>query len=107
MKKHLTLFILLFTLFISCKSEEQKLYDELINDTEKLYDKIKDKPEYLYSSQKHMDGQYLSILDEQSRILFKAAQIRENSKIDDRPTVSQQKELLDNLDKIQSILNEQ
>lgn len=107
MKKHLTFFILLVTLFISCKSEEQKQYDELINDSEALYEKIKDKPDYLYSSQRHMDGNYLAILDEQSRILYKAAAIRESSKIDDRPTTSQQKELLDNIEKIQSVLNQE
>lgn len=105
MKKQITLFVLLLTLFIACKSEEQKQYDELIDNAEALYEKIKDKPAYLYSSERHMDGNYLAILDEQSRILYKAAAIRENSKIDDRPTTSQQKELIENIEKIQAVLN--
>ena len=59
MKKNLFLFLSIIVLFISCKSDEQKQYDELIESSKTLYEKIKDRPDYLYSSQKYSDSKYL------------------------------------------------
>jgi YD repeat-containing protein len=104
MKKKLFLFLSIIVLFISCKSEEQKQYDELIERSQTLYEKIKDKPDYLYSSNNYIDSKYMSILDEKMSIIYKSKELEDNSKIDDRPTSGQQQELIDYLSKIQSIL---
>ena len=104
MKKNLFLFLSIIVLFISCKSDEQKQYDELIESSKTLYEKIKDRPDYLYSSQKYSDSKYLSILDEKMRIVTNGNYFVEKSKIDDRPTNSQKEELFDYLSKIDEIM---
>ncbi|MDT8887147.1 hypothetical protein PQG44_05640 [Aquirufa sp. LEPPI-3A] len=98
MKKQVTIFILLILFFISCKSEEQRLYDELIRDSNNLVIKLSSQPYSSLSREERWE-----ILDERSRIINKANQIRENAKIDDRPTIEQQKELLANFEKMEAI----
>ena len=104
MKKKLFLFVSIIVLLISCKSEEQKQYDELIESSKNIYERIKDKPDYLFSSNNYKDDRYTSILDEKVRIIYKSKELEDNSKIDDRPTPGQKQELIDYLSKIQSIL---
>ena len=100
MKKNLFLFISIIVLLISCKSEEQKQYNELIESSKTLYEKIVDRPDYLYSSNNYSDSRYLSILDEKMRIVTKGNELVEKSKIDDRPTSSQIQELFNYLSKM-------
>lgn len=104
MKKNLFLFLTIIVLFISCKSEEQKQYDELIESSQTLYEKIVDRPDYLYSSNNYSDSRYLSILDEKMRIVTKGNELVEKSKIDDRPTSGQIQELFNYLSKIDEIM---
>jgi hypothetical protein len=104
MKKNLFLFISIIVLLISCKSEEQKQYNELIESSKTLYEKIVDRPDYLYSSNNYSDSRYLSILDEKMRIVTKGNELVEKSKIDDRPTSGQIQELFNYLSKIDEIM---
>ena len=104
MKKYLFLCFTMIVLLTSCKSEEQRQYDELIDRSQTLYEKIKDRPDYLYSSNNYLDSKYMSILDEKMSIIYKSKELEDNSKIDDRPTSGQKQELIDNLSKIQDVL---
>jgi hypothetical protein len=99
MKKHIALFFFLTTIFIACKSEEQRQFDELIRDSNNLLIKLTNQP---YTSMSREET--WEILDERSRIILKANQLRENAKIDNRPTVEQQKELLENYAKMDALM---
>jgi hypothetical protein len=106
MKKYLLFFFLIITTLISCKSDEQKKYNELIEMTEEIYNEIKDHPKYLYSSNNFVDPKYQSILDRRGNILRKSKDLFENAKFDDRPTEEQKRKLWEILLKIETILNE-
>ena len=72
----------MIVLLTSCKSEEQRQYDELIDRSQTLYEKIKDRPDYLYLSNNYLDSKYMSILDEKMSIIYKSKELEDNSKID-------------------------
>jgi len=96
--------VLLTTLLVSCKSDEQKKFDELIVRSEKLYQSIQDRPDYLYSNQNFLDPRYLTILDERMDIVRRANKLKEDAKFDDRPTDDQIIKLKENFDKIEDVL---
>jgi hypothetical protein len=96
--------VLLTSLLVSCKSDEQKKFDELIVRSEKLYQSIQDRPDYLYSNQNFLDPRYLTILDERMDIVRRANKLKEDAKFDDRPTDDQIIKLKENFDKIEDVL---
>jgi hypothetical protein len=96
--------VLLTSLLVSCKSDEQKKMDELIVRSEKLYEAIKHRPDYLYSNQNFLDPRVLTIVDERRDIIDRGNKLIEDSKFDDRPTDDQINKLKLNLNKIEDIL---
>jgi hypothetical protein len=86
------------------KSEEQRQFDELIEYSKTFHEVVQDQ------LTKDLDGFTLlsinrSVLQENDVMLNKAYQLYEQSKIDDRPTKSQQDELLEIMEKTKNIIS--
>ena len=71
----------------------------LIQQSNNLVIKLSNKPFILLS----LDEMY-AVHDERSRILAKATRLREDAKIDDRPTVEQMQTLMANFDKLRTLI---